>query len=69
MFNRNEYQKEYRKNNLKRVSLELPIKDYESIKDHTEQTKESVNGFIKRAINETIERDNTDLGAPTMPTN
>lgn len=57
MFNRNEYQKEYRKNNLKRVSLELPIKDYEILKLHTEATKETVNGFIKRAINETIQRD------------
>lgn len=59
MFNRNEYQKEYRKNNLKRVSLELPIKDYEVLKDHTETTKETVNGFIKRAIKETIDRDKT----------
>ena len=57
MFNRNEYQIEYRKKNLKRVSLELPIKDYEKIKQHTENTSESINGFIKRAINETMERD------------
>ena len=69
MFNRNEYQIEYRKKNLKRVSLELPIKDYEKIKQHTENTSESINGFIKRAINETMERDNSgsseDSSAPS----
>ena len=58
MFNRSEYQKEYRKKNLKRISVEVPNTYYEIIKNHTEKTKESVNGFIKRAINETMERDN-----------
>lgn len=58
MFNRSEYQKEYRKKNLKRISLEVPNTYYETIKNHTEKTKEPVNTFIKRAINETMERDN-----------
>lgn len=57
MFDRNEYQKEYRKKNLHRVSLELPIKDYEILKSHTETTHETVNGFIKRAIKETMQHD------------
>ena len=59
MFDKTEYQRNYRKNKLKRISLELPIKDYEVLKDHTETTKETVNGFIKRAIKETIDRDKT----------
>ena len=58
MFDKSKYHQEYVKKNLKRVPLELPLKDYERIKEHTETTKETVNGFIKRAINETIERDN-----------
>ena len=58
MPNRNDYFLKYKKDNYKRVPLDLTIKDYETLKQHTEQTKESVNGFIKRAISETIERDN-----------
>lgn len=58
MFDKTEWQRNYRKNNLKRISLEVPIPFYEIIRNHTEKTNESVNGFIKRAINETIERDN-----------
>ena len=69
MNDRKDYFLKYKKENYKRIPLDVTLLQYESIKDHTEQTKESVNGFIKRAINETIERDNTNLGAPTMPTN
>lgn len=58
MFNRNEYQKQYRKDKLKRVSLEIPKEDYDVIKDHADSRSESVNGFIKRAVKEAIERDN-----------
>lgn len=61
MFNRNDYQKEYRKNKLKRISLEVPIVFFDQIKEHTEVTKESVNGFIKRAISETIENDKNNI--------
>ena len=58
MFDKNGYMKEYRKNKLKRIPLDVTPEQYESIKSHTDATHESVNGFIKRAINETIERDN-----------
>ena len=51
------YDIEYAKNNLKRVPLDLKIDKYNRIKAHAEQRGESVNGFIKRAIDETIERD------------
>lgn len=57
MFDKNGYMKEYRKNKLKRIPLDVTPEQYESIKEHTDATHESVNGFIKRAINETIERD------------
>ena len=55
--NKLKYISEYKKKNLKRISFELQLLDYEKLKQHTEATSESVNGFIKRAINETMERD------------
>ena len=57
MFDKKEYQKKYRNEKLKRVPLDLPIKDYEILKSHTETTHETVNGFIKRAIKETMQHD------------
>ena len=57
MFDKNEYQKKYRNEKLKRVPLDLTINDYETLKKHTEERKETVNGFIKRAIRETMEND------------
>ena len=57
--NRNEYQTEYKRNNYKRVPLDLPKEKYQQIKTHAESRAESVNGFIKRAIDETIENDNS----------
>lgn len=48
----------YRASNIKRVPLDMQIADYEKLKAHTEARHEPVNGFIKRAISETMERDN-----------
>ena len=53
-----QYDIAYAKNHLKRVPLDLRIEKYEEIKIHSEKTNESINGFIKRAIDEAIERDN-----------
>ena len=58
MFDKTEYMRNYRKNKLRRIPFEVPIEKYEQIKSHTETTGETVNGFIKRAIDETIENDN-----------
>lgn len=54
---RKESMLKYAKENLKRVPLDLQKSTYEEIKTHAESRKESVNGFIKRAITETLERD------------
>lgn len=51
----------YRKNNYDLVQLTMPKGRKAEIKAHAESRGESVNGFIGRAIDETIERDN---GAP-----
>ena len=47
----------YASEKLKRIPLDVPISKYEEIKSFAESNNESVNGFIKRAINETMQRD------------
>ena len=46
--------------NLDRLSIALPKGDKETIKAHAAERGESVNGFIKRAVNETMDRDNAE---------
>lgn len=48
--------------NYDRVNLTMPKGKRDTIKAHAQTTGESVNGFINRAIDETIERD-TEEGA------
>lgn len=48
----------YAKNHLKRVPLDIQKEKYEEIKAFALSHGETVNGFIKRAIDEAIERDN-----------
>ena len=43
--------------NLDRLSLSMPKGKKDIIKAHAEARGESVNGFINRAIDETMERD------------
>ena len=42
----------------KRIPLDVKLEKYDEIKAHAEKNSESVNGFIKRAIDETMLRDN-----------
>ena len=44
--------------NLDRISIAVPKGQKDTIKAHAEAHSESVNGFINRAIEETMERDN-----------
>lgn len=48
----------YMKANYDGFTLRLPKGKKEEIRAHAESRGESVNGFIGRAIQETIERDN-----------
>lgn len=48
----------YKANNIKRVPLDMQKPDYERVKVFAESHGETVNGFIKRAIEEAIARDN-----------
>jgi hypothetical protein len=54
---RSEINMDYAKRSLKRIPLDVQKEHYEAIKTHAETHGETVNGFIKRAINETMERE------------
>ena len=58
-----QYDIQYAKKNLKRIPLDVSKTAYGEIKIHAESRSESVNGFIKRAISETMERDNATQAA------
>lgn len=47
----------YMKENYDRVNLTLPRGKKDVIQEHVNTTGESVNGFINRAIDETMARD------------
>lgn len=43
--------------NLKRLSLAMPIDEYDKMIDHIKETGEKQNRFIRRSIEETIKND------------
>ena len=49
--------------NLDRISIAVPKGQKDVIKAHAEARGESVNAFVGRAIEETIQRDNAAPGA------
>lgn len=57
MVDRKAYINNYKKEKLKRVPLDLTKEKYEEVKEHALNNSETVNGFIKRAIDETIKRE------------
>ena len=54
------YDIEYAKAKLKRIPLDVPKEKYEQIKAAAESVNESVNGYIKKAIDERIARECTE---------
>ena len=50
----------YMKNNYDRVNLTLTKGKKEALQAHAASKGESLNGFVNRAINETLDRDNAD---------
>ncbi|MBR6171573.1 MAG: hypothetical protein IKQ49_00145 [Eubacterium sp.] len=61
---RKDYLNKYHRENLKRVPLDMKLKAYEDMKAHAEGRGETINGFIKRAIQETMDRDNAPGESP-----
>ena len=60
-----DYNVQYIKDNIKRVPLDVQKDKYETIKAAAEAAGESVNGYIKRAIDERMERDVAQAPAST----
>ena len=46
--------------NLKRLSLAIPISLYEQLKNHTDASNETVNHFIRRAIETVLKSESPD---------
>ena len=61
------YLYEYQKAKLKRIPLDVPKEKYDEIKTAADTTGESVNGYIKKAIDERMERDGLPSTAPAAP--
>lgn len=51
-----ESSKKYKEKNIKRVPLDVQIEMYEKIKQAAEANGETVNGFIKQAISDRLNR-------------
>lgn len=60
MGGKTEYKNNWQKENVDRVNLTMPKGQKGVVKAHAAARGESVNGFINRAISETMERDRTD---------
>lgn len=57
----------YVKSNYDRINVTMPKGQKDIIKAHAEARGESVNGFVNRAISETMERDNAAPAASEGP--
>ncbi len=55
-----DYNVQYIKDNIKRVPLDVQKDQYERIKSAADIAGESVNGYIKKAIEERMEREATE---------
>lgn len=60
------YKNTWQKENVDRVNLTMPKGRKEELKAHAAARGESLNGFINRAIEETVERDNA-ASDPAQP--
>ena len=54
---RKEYLYDYKKSKLKRIPLDVQKEKYEEIKAAADAAGEKVNGYIKKAIDERMERE------------
>ena len=63
MAGKTDYKNQWQKENVDRVNLTMPKGKKDIIRAHAEAQGESTTGFINRAIDETMERDNAAPGA------
>ena len=64
---RKEYLYDYQKTKLKRIPLDVPKEKYEQIKAAADAAGEKVNGYIKKAVDERMERDNGQQAPASKP--
>lgn len=57
MTGKSEYKNQWIAEKLDRINLTMPKGKKEKVKAHAEAQGESINGFINRAIDETMQRD------------
>ena len=57
----------YAKANLKRIPLDVQKEKYEEIKVAATAAGESVNGYIKKAVDQRMKRDNTATDPADQP--
>lgn len=58
------YDAEYRRENMKRIPLEMKKKQYDALKAAADAVGKPVNRYIKDAITEAMERDNGGAVSP-----
>lgn len=58
MAGKTDYKNKWQQENKERINLVVDKGQKDVIRDHAESCGESVNGFINRAISETMKRDN-----------
>lgn len=58
----------YKKTKLKRIPLDVPIAKYLEIQEAAKRAGESINGYIKEAIRQRIERNDCSNATENKPT-
>ncbi len=54
--NKQEYTKKFRRDNYKKITLELPNSIYDELKNESQRRGESVAGYIKESIKDRLEK-------------
>lgn len=57
-FNKSAYDIQYKRDNLKRIPLDVPLSEYDLIKQAAQAAGQAVNTYIKQAIRERMNREN-----------
>lgn len=65
MAGKTEYKNKWQAENCERISLVVKKGKKQTIKDFATKQGDTLNGFINKAIDEKIERDNTDIDTTT----
>ena len=65
--NKKNYNANYAKTNLKRIPLDVQKEKYDQIKAAADTAGEKVNSYIKKAVDERMERDNNQSSPAPKP--